>query len=155
MHAVIMDEFGAAAVLQPGEFPDPPKRPGWVTVALRASALNWHDVLVRQGRYKSPLPHIIGADGAGVRTDTGEEVVVLPSLHWGDREEAPGSHWEILGDYTARNICGAGQRACRLPGAQTRGLSWAEAAALPLVGRHDIPRVVRPRPATRPASRCW
>ena len=69
-------------------------------MALRASALNWHDVLVRQGRYKSPLPHIIGADGAGVRTDTGEEVVVLPSLNWGDREEAPGTHWEILGDHS-------------------------------------------------------
>ena len=79
MHAVIMGEFGTAAVLRPGEFPDPTARPGWVTVALRASALNWHDVLVRQGRYGSSLPHIIGADGAGVRTDTGEQVVVLPS----------------------------------------------------------------------------
>ncbi|MDT5408761.1 MAG: zinc-binding alcohol dehydrogenase/oxidoreductase, partial [Mycobacterium sp.] len=56
-----MREFGDAAVLRPGEFPEPAARPGWVTVALRASALNWHDVLVRQGRYKSPLPHIIGA----------------------------------------------------------------------------------------------
>src|SRR5215472_6829191 len=101
VHAVIMHEFGTAAVLRPGEFPNPAPRPGWVTVALRASALNWHDVLVRQGRYGSPLPHIIGADGAGVRTDTGEPVVVLPSLNWGDRDEAPGSSWEILGDHTA------------------------------------------------------
>ena len=72
-----------------------------MTVALRASALNWHDVLVRQGRYRSPLPHIIGADGAGVRTDTGEQVVVLPSLNWGDRDDAPGTDWEILGDHTS------------------------------------------------------
>jgi hypothetical protein len=100
VHAVIMREFGTAAVLRPGEFPDPAERPGWVTVALRASALNWHDVLVRQGRYGSPLPHVIGADGAGVRTDTGEHVVVLPSLNWGDRDEAPGTRWEILGDHT-------------------------------------------------------
>src|ERR1700693_112577 len=95
-----MEEFGTAAVLHPGEFSDPPARPGWVTVALRASALNWHDVLVRQGRYGSPLPHIIGADGAGVRTDTGEEVVVLPSLNWGGRDDAPSTDWEILGDHT-------------------------------------------------------
>ena len=67
MHAVIMHEFGTADVLRPGEFPDPAARPGWVTVKLHASALNWHDVLVRQGRYGSPLPHIIGADGAGVQ----------------------------------------------------------------------------------------
>ena len=73
MHAVVMHEFGAAEVLRPGEFSAPAERQGWVTVALRASALNWHDVLVRQGRYRSPLPHIIGADGAGVRTDTGDK----------------------------------------------------------------------------------
>ena len=83
MHAVIMNEFGPAAVLRPGKHPDPPTRSGWATVALRASALNWHDVLVRQGRYRSPLPHIIGADGAGVRTDTGEEVVILPVARLG------------------------------------------------------------------------
>ena len=59
-----------------------------------------HDVLVRQGRYRSPLPHILGADGAGTRCDTGEPVVILPSLHWGDRPEAPGPDWEILGDTT-------------------------------------------------------
>src|ERR1700741_4282025 len=98
MHAVVMHEFGAAEVLRPGEFSAPAERQGWVTVALSASALNWHDVLVPQDRYRSPLPHIIGADGAGVRTDTGEQVVILPSLNWGDREEAPGSRWEILGD---------------------------------------------------------
>src|SRR6202162_4671132 len=100
LHAVVIHEFGSPAVLRPEEFPDPPTRPGWVTVALRASALNWHDVLVRQGRYGSPLPHIIGADGAGVRTDTGEEVVLLPSLNWGGRDGAPSSRWEILGDHT-------------------------------------------------------
>lgn len=134
MHAVILHEFGAAAVLRPGEFPDPAGRPGWVTVALRASALNWHDVLVRQGRYGSPLPHIIGADGAGVRTDTGEPVVVLPSLNWGGQDEAPGKGWEILGDYTpgtyAELVCVPAD--CVAP--KPPGLSWAEAAALPLVG---------------------
>src|SRR5258705_12589519 len=97
MHAVIMREFGAAEVLRPGEFSAPAERQGWGTVALRASALNWHDVLVRQGRYGSPLPHIIGADGAGVRTDTGENGGVLPSLSWGDRDDAPGSGWGVLG----------------------------------------------------------
>jgi zinc-binding alcohol dehydrogenase/oxidoreductase len=134
VHAVIMHEFGTAAVLRPGEFPDPTARPGWVTVALRASALNWHDVLVRQGRYGSPLPHIIGADGAGVRTDTGEDVVVLPSLNWGDHDEAPGGGWEILGDHTSGTYAElvSVPAACLAP--KPRGLNWAEAAALPLVG---------------------
>ena len=148
MHAVIMQEFGAAAVLRPGQFPDPAARPGWVTVALRASALNWHDVLVRQGRYESPLPHIIGADGAGVRTDTGEEVVVLPSLNWGDREEAPGTHWEILGDYSPGTYAELVSVPADCLAPKPHGLSWAEAAALPLGRIDDIPRTVRPRTAT-------
>ncbi|HTQ21461.1 quinone oxidoreductase family protein [Mycobacterium sp.] len=134
MHAVIMQEFGAADVLRPGEFRDPATRPGWVTVALRASALNWHDVLVRQGRYGSPLPHIIGADGAGVRTDTGEDVVVLPSLRWGDRDEAPGSDWEILGDYTPGTYAELVSVPADCLAPKPRGLNWAQAAALPLVG---------------------
>ena len=134
MHAVIMQEFGTAAVLRPGEFPDPGGRQGWVTVALRASALNWHDVLVRQGRYGSPLPHIIGADGAGVRADTGEEVVILPSLNWGDREEAPASGWEILGDHTPGTYAELVSVPADCLAPKPRGLNWAEAAALPLVG---------------------
>src|ERR1700704_1360133 len=134
MHAVVMHEFGTAEVLRPGEFPAPAERQGWVTVALRASALNWHDVLVRQGRYRSPLPHIIGADGAGVRTDTGEEVVVLPSLNWGDRDEAPGTGWEILGDHTRGTYAELVSVPADCLAAKPAGLSWAEAAALPLVG---------------------
>jgi zinc-binding alcohol dehydrogenase/oxidoreductase len=134
LHAVIMHEFGTAAVLRPGEFPDPNKQPGWVTVALRASALNWHDVLVRQGRYRSPLPHIIGADGAGVRTDTGEQVVVLPSLRWGGREEAPSSGWEILGDHQPGTYAELVSVPADCLAPKPRGLNWAEAAALPLVG---------------------
>src|ERR1700722_14957062 len=134
MHAVIMHEFGTAAVLRPGEFPDPGARPGWVTVALRAAALNWHDVLVRQGRYDSPLPHIPGADGAGVDVEEGDEGVVLPSLWWGDDESAPGAQWEILGDHRPGTYAELVRvpRECVVP--KPRAMSWTEAAALPLVG---------------------
>ncbi|MEB3030080.1 quinone oxidoreductase family protein [[Mycobacterium] nativiensis] len=134
MHAVVMQEYGASAVLRPGEFPDPATRPGWVTVALRASALNWHDVLVRQGRYGSPLPHIIGADGAGVRTDTGEQVVVLPSLNWGNSDDAPGARFEILGDHTPGTYAELVSVPAECLAPKPAGLSWVEAAALPLVG---------------------
>src|SRR6202040_1914433 len=134
MHAVVMHEFGAAEVLRPGEFSAPAERQGWVTVALRASALNWHDVLVRQGRYRSPLPHIIGADGAGVRTDTGEQVVVLPSLNWGESDEAPSRGWEILGDHTPGTYAALVSGPADCLAAKPAGFSGAEAAALPLVG---------------------
>jgi zinc-binding alcohol dehydrogenase/oxidoreductase len=134
MHAVVMHEFGAADVLRPDEFPDPSPRPRWVTVALRASALNWHDVLVRQGRYGSPLPHIIGADGAGIRTDTGEDVIVLPSLNWGGRDDAPDGQWEILGDHAPGTYAELVSVPADCVAPKPAGFSWAEAAALPLVG---------------------
>ena len=134
MHAVVMREFGTADVLRPGEVPDPTARRGWVTVRLHASALNWHDVLVRQGRYASPLPHIIGADGAGVRADTGEPVVVLPSLNWGEHDEAPAADWEILGDRTPGTYAELVSVPADCVAPKPAGLSWSEAAALPLVG---------------------
>ena len=134
MHAVVMHEFGGAEVLRPGEFSAPAERQGWVTVALRASALNWHDVLVREGRYRSPLPHIIGADGAGVRTDTGEQVVVLPSLNWGESDEAPSRRWEILGDHSPGTYAELVSVPADCLATKPAGFSWPEAAALPLVG---------------------
>lgn len=133
MDAVVLERFGDASELQPASAPDPVGRLGWTTVRLRAAALNWHDVLVRQGRYGSPLPHIVGADGAGV-TDDGDEVVILPSLMWGSDESAPGRDWEILGDHRPGTYASAISvpDECVFP--KPPGLNWHEAAALPLVG---------------------
>ncbi len=134
MQAVVLEGFGGPEVLTPRAVPDPPSRTGWVTVELRASALNWHDVLVRRGQYRSPLPHIPGADGAGVRVDTGEEVVILPSLFWGDHAEAPAPEFQILGDH----IPGTYAELVTVPEeclvSRPKAYSWAESAALPLVG---------------------
>lgn len=134
MHAVVLREFGEPAVLRPGNFPDPADRPGWVTVELKASALNWHDTLVRRGCYNSPLPHVIGADGAGVRRDTREDVLIVPSLHWGDRDAAPGSDWEILGDNTPGTYAELVSVPAECLAPKPAGYTWLQAAALPLVG---------------------
>lgn len=134
MQAIVMKEFGGPEVLAPGAAPDPKPRAGWTTVRLQASALNWHDTLVRQGLYGSPLPHVPGADGAGTVVGTGEQVVVLPSMHWGPREEAPLRGWEILGDYrdgTYAELVSVPDE-CVLP--RPAGLGLLESAALPLVG---------------------
>lgn len=110
--------------------------PGLGDCPTEGCGLNWHDVLVRQGKYSSPLPHVLGADGAGIRADTGEEILVLPSLWWGgDREAAPSAQWEILGDRQR----GTYAELVRVPevcvAPKPRGLSWEQAAALPpLVG---------------------
>jgi zinc-binding alcohol dehydrogenase/oxidoreductase len=134
VQAAVLTSFGGPESLVTRTIDEPKPRAGWTTVRLRASALNWHDVLVRQGRYRSPLPHVIGADGAGIATDSGEEVVILPSLHWGDDESAPAAEWQILGDTTAGTYAElvSVPTSSLLP--KPAGLSWLEAAALPLVG---------------------
>src|SRR6266567_5471484 len=120
MRAVVQRRFGGPEVLEPEELPDPVPDREWSVVYLRASALNWHDVLVRQGKYGSPLPHVPGADGAGVDVETNDEVLVLPSLWWGDDESAPGAQRQRL-----RRRPGPGRHLglvarCRAAGRSTR-----------------------------------
>jgi NADPH:quinone reductase-like Zn-dependent oxidoreductase len=129
-----MSEFGGPDVLEPNVFRDPDDQPGWVTVELKAAALNWHDVLVRRGRYGSSLPHVLGADGAGVRRDTGEAVVIIPSIHWGPRDDAPAPEWEILGDRVPGTYAELVAVPAECVAAKPAGFSWTQAAALPLVG---------------------
>lgn len=68
------DPLGGLAV---GERPDPDQPDGWMTVEVRAAALNRHDLwsLRGVGLREEQLPMILGCDGAGV-TEDGTEVVV-------------------------------------------------------------------------------
>jgi len=114
--------------------PDPVPGLGEVVVELRTAALNRRDLLVCGGTYPFPLPLTPGSDGAGVRRDTGEEVVIYPSLAWGDREAAPGPDFQILGgprDGTFAELISVPEANVF---AKPARLSWEEAAALPLAG---------------------
>ncbi len=111
--------------------------PGEVLVELRAAALNRRDTYVRKGAspiHRFALPLILGSDGAGVRRDTGEEVVILPSLDWGESEEAYGAAFRILGGPDN----GTYAELVTVPAVNVfpkpARLSFAETAALPLAG---------------------
>jgi NADPH:quinone reductase-like Zn-dependent oxidoreductase len=111
---------------------DPEPAAGEVLVELRAAALNRRDLLVRKGVYPFPLPLVPGSDGAGVRRDTGEEVVLYPGVGWGEREDAPAPGFEILGgprDGTYAELVTVPEE-CVFP--KPAGYSWEEAAAFPL-----------------------
>ncbi|MCW3014568.1 MAG: oxidoreductase [Solirubrobacterales bacterium] len=134
MHAIVLERYGGPEVLTRAECADPQPGDGEVLVELRAAALNWHDCLVRQGRYPYALPRIIGSDGAGVRRDTGEEVIIAPSLNWGDDERVPGPEHELLGDLrdgTYAELVAIPEQNLR---PKPAGWTFAEAAALPLAG---------------------
>ncbi|MGZ4381226.1 MAG: zinc-binding dehydrogenase [Gaiellaceae bacterium] len=129
MEAVLVRE---GAVLSYETVADPDPRPGEAIVELKAAAVNRRDLLVRQGVYPFPLPLIPGSDGAGIRRDTGEEVVILPSLNWGPSEAAADESFEILGG--PRN--GTYAQLIAIPAEnlypKPARLTWEEAAAFPL-----------------------
>ncbi|HVM68517.1 MAG TPA: zinc-binding dehydrogenase [Gaiellaceae bacterium] len=101
MKAVRIHEDGGPEVLRYEDAPEPEPNPGEVLVRLRAASLNHLDVWVRKGLPSVPKPRILGADGAGVRADTGERVVINPGLEHGPvitvvGEHTDGTHAELV-----------------------------------------------------------
>ena len=76
MKAVQFHQFGDPDVLQYEELPVPSPGPDTVLVRLHAAALNHLDLFLRSGEREKniPLPHIPGADGAGVVEQVGGQV---------------------------------------------------------------------------------
>lgn len=135
MQAIVLEDYGEPSVLTAQERTDPLAKPGQTLVELRTAAVNRRDTLIRAGigpAYRFPLPLVLGSDGAGIRRDTGEPVIILPSLDWGPNENVAGPHFRILGgpdDGTYAELV-AVPEANVFP--KPSGLSWEEAAALPL-----------------------
>ena len=101
MQAIRIHEDGGPEVLRYEQAPDPKPGPGEVLIALRAASLNHLDLWVRKGLPSVPKPRILGADGAGIRVDTGERVVINPGLEHGASitvigEHTDGTHAELI-----------------------------------------------------------
>ena len=150
MRAVVLEQHGGPEVLKMRDVPEPVPAPGWVKVRVRACALNHLDLWARRGLpgIKYPLPLILGNDVAGVVAEPGPgvegivpgtEVVLAPGVSCGRCEAC------ALGD---DNFCrrygvlgnalnGGYAEFVVVPAANVLPkpprLSWAEAAALPLV----------------------
>jgi NADPH:quinone reductase-like Zn-dependent oxidoreductase len=77
VYAARIDAEDPLSGLETGERPDPAPPAGWVTVTVKATALNHHDVwsLRGVGLAADRLPMILGCDAAGIDED-GNEVVV-------------------------------------------------------------------------------
>ncbi|MBA2331742.1 MAG: zinc-binding dehydrogenase [Actinobacteria bacterium] len=101
MQAIRIHEDGGPEVLRYEEVADPVAGPGEVLVSLRAASLNHLDLWIRKGLPSVPKPRILGADGAGVRVDTGARVVINPGLEHGKTitvvgEHTDGTHCELI-----------------------------------------------------------
>ncbi|MBO0827577.1 MAG: zinc-binding dehydrogenase [Streptosporangiales bacterium] len=137
MFAVTAARFDAddpLAGLELGDRPEPDERPGWVTVAVRAAALNQHDVwsLRGVGLGEQELPRILGCDAAGVDPDGNEVVVhsVVASEDWlGDETLDPKR--SLLSERYDGTFAERVSVPRRNLVPKPQGLGFAEAACLP------------------------
>ncbi len=150
MHAWRIPQHGGPEVLEWVELPDPRPGPGEAVVAVRACALNHLDLWVRNGveGVEYPLPIIPGSEVAGDVESLGEgvtgfargdPVLVAPGLSCGEcahclaGDDPLCRQYGILGEHRdggyAEKILVPARNLLPLP----RGLSYAEAAAIPLV----------------------
>jgi NADPH2:quinone reductase len=82
MKAIQVKQPGGPEAMELVELPVPEPKANEAVVKLAASGVNFIDVYFREGRYKAPLPLVVGQEGAGMVTAVGADV---PSLKPGDR----------------------------------------------------------------------
>ncbi len=144
MQAIVIHGVGDPTQLRLETVPDPTPGPGEVVVRLQAAALNHRDLYICRGQYAGlRFPIIPGSDGVGevaavgpdvTHVQGGDQVVINPSLEWGDNPQVQGPRWRILGlpeDGTFAELV-------KVPASSVfprpDGLSDEEVAALPLAG---------------------
>jgi NADPH2:quinone reductase len=122
MKALVCSSFGSLDALEVKAVPPPVPGPGQVAIDVRASALNFPDALMVQGRYqiRPALPFVPGLEAAGVVAAVGEGV---SELSVGDRVLA----WLDHGGLAERCVAPAAH-VLRLPDA----MPFEAGAALPI-----------------------
>src|SRR6266851_5304518 len=122
MKAIQVKHPGGPEAMEVAELPAPQPKANEAVVKLAASGVNFIDVYFREGRYKAPLPLVLGQEGAGVVTAIGADV---SSLKVGDRVA-----WTaVLGSY-AEYAAVPADRLVPIP----KGVSDQQAAAAMLQG---------------------
>ncbi len=145
MKAIRLHGLEGPESLRYEDVPEPEPGPGEVIVRLRAAALNRRDVFATYGQYpgvkQDVLPVVPGSDGSGevaARGDgaegpeEGQEVVIHPSLYWGDNPRLPGKDYRILGLPDDGTFAQFAKVPAENVFPKPSHLSHEEAAALPL-----------------------
>ena len=122
MKAIQAKQTGGPEVLQFVDLPIPQPKPNEAVVKISASGVNFIDVYEREGRYKVPLPFVLGQEGAGAVTAVGPEV---KSVKPGDRVA-----WSSVRGSYAEYAAVPAERLVHVP----QGVSDQQAAAAMLQG---------------------
>ena len=135
MKAAVLRAWGDAKAFRYESFSDPiPQTVNHRLVQLSHSSVNYHDALVRKNGRGLILPRILGADGCGIDISTGEEVVLDPSVKWGDREDVYGANFSVRGDRAQGTYAELISVESSEVHPKPPHLSEREAAGLPLAG---------------------
>jgi NADPH:quinone reductase len=122
MKAIQVKQPGGPEAMELVELPVPEPKASEAVVKLAASGVNFIDIYNREGRYKVPLPFVLGQEGAGTVTAVGANV---NSVKPGDRVA-----WtSVLGSYAEYAVLPA-DRLVPTPA----GVSDQQAAAAMLQG---------------------
>ena len=123
------------SALEVGELSEPDSPDGWVTVEVRAAALNHHDLwsLRGVGLSADALPMILGCDAAGLDADGSEVIVhaVIGDPDAGDGDETLDPKRSLLSERYAGTLAQRVVVPRRNLVPKPSELSWAEAACLP------------------------
>ncbi len=122
MKAIQVKQVGGPEAMEVAELPVPQPKANEAVVKLAASGVNFIDVYIREGRYKSPSPFVLGQEGAGVVSAVGAEA---KAVKVGDRVAWTG----LLGSY-AEYAAVPADRLVPIP----QGVSERDAAAAMLQG---------------------
>ena len=122
MKAIQIKQTGGPEVMEFADLPVPQAKLNEAVVKILAAGVNFIDVYNREGRYKVPLPFVLGQEGAGVVSAVGSEV---RHVAVGDRV----AYTSVLGSYAEYATVPA-DRLVKIPD----GVSEREAAASMLQG---------------------
>ena len=122
MKAIQVKQTGGPEVMELVDLPDPQPKPNEAVVKIQASGVNFIDVYNREGRYKAPLPFVLGQEAAGVVSAVGPDV---KGIAVGDRV----AYSSVLGSY-AEYAAVPSDRLVKVPA----GVGDREAAAAMLQG---------------------
>src|SRR5215471_20512690 len=122
MKAIQVQQTGAIDVMQYVDLPTPQPKPNEALIKVAAAGVNFIDVYNREGRYKVPLPFVLGQEGAGTVSAVSGEV---RGLKVGDRV----AYTSVLGSY-AEYAAVPADRLVKIPD----GVTDREAAAIMLQG---------------------
>jgi NADPH:quinone reductase len=122
MKAIQITKTGGPEVMELVDLPVPQPKPTEAVVKIAAAGINFIDVYNREGRYKTPLPLVLGQEGAGTVVAVGTDVRNVKS---GDRV----AYCMVLGSY-AEDAAVPAAKLVKIPSA----VSDNDAAAVMLQG---------------------